>query len=138
MWLPIERPFCPFPFWALFRNSYLEVRILHLSFGGLGKGTDPIYSVIHSSYTLHYTVHAVIALMGGVCFGNHTISRMRKRFLICTAQFRNCVTLQITQNIYTAETISWMYIYTCNLDHVIVLCVCVCVHMSPFCACSCQ
>ena len=37
-----------------FRNSYLRSGIRHLSFLSLGKGTDPLYAVIHSSYTLSY------------------------------------------------------------------------------------
>ena len=46
---------CPFvPLCPGFRNSYLGLGIVHLSFLGLGKGTDPLYAVLRSSYALYY------------------------------------------------------------------------------------
>ena len=70
------------------RILYLELGILHPSFGGLKKGTDLLHAVIRSSYyytTVHRALRATIASMGGVCFRNGAISRMCKSAM----QFQN-------------------------------------------------
>ena len=74
-------------------------------FSGLGKGTDPLYDVICNSYILHYVKRYMIRLCQWAGFVKEQCKvdssyKIVLQFLICAAQFQNCVQLQIVWNIY--------------------------------------
>ena len=100
-----------------FRNSYLGLGILHLSLLDLGKGTDPLYAVICSSYTLYYVERYVLRLhrWAGVVSGTAQIlecAKVRRSFEIrvlfrnrfAISNLRSAISklrnLQIVHNIY--------------------------------------
>ena len=89
--------------------------------------TQQLYTILRRCRALR----ATIASMGGVCSRTRQFQECAKvlrnfeigfpfrnwlaisQFLICAAQFRNCVNLQIAQNIYIVQYV-YVYMYAGN------------------------
>ena len=66
-----------------FRNSYLGLGILHLILGGFGQGTDPLYAVMRSGYTLTLYALWYDGIDGGDWFENRLVVCFRPISRMC-------------------------------------------------------